>query len=427
MRVFFLIFGLFITCVHSQQNTSNDSLIIQRIILVGNEKTQDKVILRELESEAGKPLDFNVLQQDQKRLLNLNLFTRVDIQPVQTEAGVALIVFVAERWYIFPLPILFYTERDVEKLSYGFGIVHENFRGAATYVQASGWLGYNPGFELVYRNPWIGGGQHLFSQITLYSKNLKTLAILDERFEEKHRGLSLTLGKRWGHHLYASLTAGYRRVELPENDAGLAASPDGVDHLPSLGCAFRYDTRDLYAYPRKGIYFSVFANESLYRSTQILQLGQDTRYYLPLWSSVILGGRLATDLVRGDVPVYEMLYLGYSERIRGHFDSRYSGRNRVMSSLSLRFPILPVRYLNLDAGGLLPVYSNNLPFGISGALFADTGAVWQTWSALDRDDFLSGYGFGLHVHLPYIDLFRIDFAYDTKGHREMILDIGVWF
>lgn len=39
----------------------------------------------------------------------------------------------------------------------------------------------------------------------------------------------------------------------------------------------------------------------------------------------------------------------------------------------------------------------------------------------------TGYGLGLHIHLPYINIFRIDHAWDENGRGEWILEAGVVF
>ena len=411
-----------------QNSAEKDSLILIDIVFIGNDKTKDVVLRREIKSRIGQPVDWNQVEEDRKRIQNLRLFTRVQVQPVRTDEGIVLLFYVAERWYIFPFPILYYNERDVKKLSYGLGVLHENFRGMNQRVAGSFWLGYNPGTDFYYYNPWFGGEKQLYSRIKFYHIEKKSKSLAYERFAEKHQGFMLMLGKRWGYHTYLTGLAAYQNVRLPDEYKGLTVSATGEDHLPSLGLSFLYDTRDLYEYPKDGWYINLQANKSYYPGTvDFVRFGLDLRRYVPIWKSVSIAGRLAGDYSMGDIPIYNHLYLGYRERIRGHFNARREGENRLLMSWELRFPILKIRYFNLGkASSFLGGYGSNLPFGISGGLFYDTGAVWMQ-DRLTANDFLTGFGFGLHIHLPYIELFRIEYAFNTGGKPELVLDVGVWF
>jgi hemolysin activation/secretion protein len=83
--------------------------------------------------------------------------------------------------------------------------------------------------------------------------------------------------------------------------------------------------------------------------------------------------------------------------------------------------------LNIGVPLFVGDYGTNLPFGVSGAIFYDTGAVWKKLRLLNRTDFLSGFGAGLHFHVPYVDLIRFEVAMDTHKKSEFILDLYTWF
>jgi len=137
------IFSLFSHCVLSQvvyETTGLDSLAITNIVIVGNDHTKDHVILREMKVKVGDPYDEERVEEDRKRIQNLQLFTRVEIKAMRSDAGVVLLVWVAERWYIFPVPILFINEHDWKKLSYGASLLYENFRGRDETIYASSWF-----------------------------------------------------------------------------------------------------------------------------------------------------------------------------------------------------------------------------------------------------------------------------------------------
>ena len=123
----------------------------------------------------------------------------------------------------------------------------------------------------------------------------------------------------------------------------------------------------------------------------------------------------------GNIPVYERKYIGYSERIRGHFDHVSEGENRFLTSAVFRFPILPVRFFNLQN---LPQLTN-LKFGISMGFFIDSGLTWFQGQKLNNSMLMTGYGVGLHFHLPFINVLRAEIAFDEMGNHQYIIDLYV--
>jgi outer membrane protein assembly factor BamA len=146
----------------------------------------------------------------------------------------------------------------------------------------------------------------------------------------------------------------------------------------------------------------------------------DARGYLPLIGRCTFAVRNAVDLTAGAVPVYDRFYLGYDERIRGHWSETAEGENRWIASAALRFPLIKIRYFDLGEAS----ESMNLKFGVSFGLFADAGTAWLHGEKLSADRVLFGYGAGLHFHLPIIDVLRLEAAFDEKGRREWVFDIG---
>lgn len=407
--------------------------IVSKIIVLGNDKTRDVVILREMKTTVNAPFDMNRVEEDRKRILNLALFTRVEIYPAKDEDDkVGLVVVVAERWHFLPYPLLFRNERawELEKWSYGVGFIHNNIRGLNNKLLAELWFGYNPGGTASYLNPWFGGERQLYYKAGLYSMTIKSKTLQTrQRFNEFHRGFTYTFGKRWGYHTYSTVAAGYDYIEIPREYSYLLSSGQVHQHIPSIGVGFQYDTRDLQEYPRNGWWMSYgitgFFNPQL---VEHQLFSADVRRYVRLYKDVSLALRLNIDLSRGDTPFYSRYYLGYSERMRGQFYDAMEGDSRSIFMAEIRFPIVPIHYIDLDGGApLFGQYANDLPFGISGGIFYDTGAAWFKDDSNMPADFLSGVGIGLHFHLPYIELLRIEYGIDPHRHGQFIIDTRVAF
>ena len=66
---------------------AEDSVTIQRIFIIGNKKTKDQIILRELHFQEGDTVSLSRLnlyiERDRNRIYNLRLFNKVDIDTVK--------------------------------------------------------------------------------------------------------------------------------------------------------------------------------------------------------------------------------------------------------------------------------------------------------------------------------------------------------
>jgi hypothetical protein len=125
--------------------------------------------------------------------------------------------------------------------------------------------------------------------------------------------------------------------------------------------------------------------------------------------------------------VYRLNYIGYEERIRGHFYTAIEGRNINLASVELRFPLIPVRFFSIRTPPIPELYTRNLKIGLSAGLFADAGIIWTHPYEYAMKNVLSGFGAGLHIHLPYIEIFRIDYAFNLAWRGQFIVEVGVAF
>ena len=67
----------------------------------------------------------------------------------------------------------------------------------------------------------------------------------------------------------------------------------------------------------------------------------------------------------------------------------------------------------------------------NGRIFAvwgyDFGAIWYQNERLNKEHYLSGFGAGLHFHLPYVDIFRFEVGFDKELNHEFIGEVMVSF
>jgi len=386
-----------------------DSSLIETILFVGNDHTREEILTREMQQRAGDPFDPRIAEADRQRIENLRLFTRVELQVLRSANGVIVLYLLSERWYLFPYPLLFIHDRDWSKLSYGAGLRHENFRGRNIYLLGNFWLGYNPSVNLSYTNPWIHGRHRLAFTAQASWSRTENLSPRYNGFIERHAGLQGGLSKRFGYYTRVSAGMGYMEVRLPP-ELKLTRAADGVDRITHFSAGFNLDNRDYSAYPKRGWYLDAgFSLKLLAGTSDYGFVGCDVRRYQPLPGGGLLAGRVRADVSRGRIPVHNLLYLGYSERIRGHFMEVLEGRGRLLASAELRWPILRQRFFHLVPEDRLG-YLRNLPFALHGALFYDAGIMaGRSWERAEQRR-RGGFGVGLAVQLPYVELMRFERA-----------------
>jgi len=454
----FLILLLSVSTVFAQTNnapaqtdSSGGQSKILAIIIQGNEKTKEEIITREMKLKQGDNFDEVLAQQDQLRIQNLGIFNRVEVANIPTKQGVILVVTVSEMWYIFPYPIIFRNDRDWSRFSIGAGLFHTNFRGRREVIDFSFWLGFNPSVRLAYSNPWIFGKHKFYTSFSVFARKIRNKAFDSDAVsssdssnfrnfdvDEERIGFNWRIGKRFGHFTYFDINMGYQQLTISPDTLNVTLAFSGKDKLPQVGFSFTYDSRDLWEYAHKGNYINLWLTKTGFFSDVVdyVRFGMDLRKYIPIGPTT-LAFRGAANLSRGETPIYDWVDFGFFTRIRGHFSERKSRVNRVMGSAEFRFPIRKITYHNWGPFESMGRYGTNFRFGISGGLFVDTGALWsvsdyvqleiQDNNKLDTDDFISGWGAGLHVFLPYNNLIRLEYAFNEDWHGQFIIDALITF
>ncbi len=405
----------------------NTLIRIGSIEVQGNHKTKQDVITRELEFKSGDWVDSLQLEKARERIENLKIFNRVQFHLQDAGAASDLLILVWERWYLFPSLIFRINEHDWHKISYGLGIYHLNFRGRTETLWFSGWLGYDPGFDFSYSNRWFGGNRRFYSTFQLLSQRVKTKSLHYPNQKENHRGAAWLIGKRFGLHWYSDANFDLSFISA-EDHRLLWQSNHSQDQVFSINLRLHLDTRDLWEYPQSGSLGSVafLHSELLNGNAGLNHWLLDWREYRTYWG-VTLAGRFASDLTQNPLPVYQYLYLGYEERIRGHFQDIFEGENRTLGSFEIRVPLIKEWYFQVPMESWYAAYFQNMKFGLYLTVFHDAGAVWHQHEKLTRRDLQSGSGIGLNLILPYSNILRLEFAVDERGKTEEIVDVNIAF
>ncbi len=403
--------------------------IVDTVIVIGNEKTKESVILREMTLKQGAEATPEALEWDRGRIYSIGLFTRVDVNVVPFEGKNMLIVDVNERWYIIPLPLFGFRDGDPKKPYFGAGLLHNNFRGLNQKLFGSVVFGYNPSLALSFSDPWIDREHDLFFSAGLSHSRIKNRSTLPSGvvpdFEELHYDVNSTLGKRFTLYQTLAINLGYRILKVTQQAPGRTVSPDGVDNFLYGSVIFTYDSRNLRDYTTSGTYASAYITKYGFGESELsfTRFGLDLRRFSPLPLDLTLATRFHGSVVSGSVvPTHVRAYFGYGERIRGYFRNVFEGENMAGASVELRIPILQPQTVMFTAIPM-PREFSVWRLGLSAELFGDAGTTWFRGQNVSMNAIRSGYGGGLIFLLPYDVVVRTEYAWNDRRRGQFILGI----
>jgi outer membrane protein assembly factor BamA len=118
------------------------------------------------------------------------------------------------------------------------------------------------------------------------------------------------------------------------------------------------------------------------------------------------------------LPFYLEFGLGGANTVRGWPLGARIGRNQLLGSAEYQFAVLPPRGFR--------VRDFNLYGGVHLAAFADWGLVWTDSREFSRRNGIGGYGVGLRLFMPFVDLVRVDVARGEPG-RGASVSVGIDF
>jgi len=412
------------------------SIVVDSILITGNDITEDFIILRELTFGIGDTLDHHLASYNRERIYSLRIFNEVKLIPFMLNEINILEILIEESWYIYPIPFVTLKDRDWEKVSYGVSVSLLNFRGRNETLSGSAAFGYDPSFSFRYFNPNISYNQNLNFQVNLgYStstnKSKEAENLYGASFEQKIFTSRVQLGKRFGNYHWAYLKSGFDYIETPFYIEGVNASDNNIDKTLIVGASYVYDTRDLTLYAADGIYalfnyeFKGLGVDGI--NYQVADL--EFREYRKIVERFTAKWRMSIRHTAGEtVPYYDYSYLGYSERIRGYFhDGESEGNDRFIGSVEINYPIIEETRINLYWIPLLPKSLLSYRVAIIAGLFGDTGTTRNTGEPLAIKNFNSGYGTGISfLLLPYF-IFRLEYAINDNAQTEWIFDLGASF
>jgi outer membrane protein assembly factor BamA len=427
-RLMFLVFMAFLNMSLQAQTSPDSAIIVRDIQIRGNVSTKEHVILREMSLKIGDTLTQQVKDLDRNNIYNLRLFNKVDITDSVDHNWATVIITVSERWYFIPFPVFGMKYRDLSKLYYGAGMMHQNFRGNNEKLFTLFYFGYDQLFMINYQNPKITDDDDIFIVTALTLQKLHNLSSTSEEYMNSNLFLRGTIGKRFGMYQTLSSTFGYELWQISDPRIVITSSSSGRDAFLALALSYRFDTRDNNEYTTNGSLVSLGISKNGFGESEvnITTAGYDLRKFFGFNKESTFGVRTAGSFAWGStIPSYRHVFFGYDDRLRGYFYKKIEAENKISASMELRLPILLPRYLEID-WFRVPEFQK-LRYGLYFGIFADAGKAWTRNQVLSEQPWYSGYGAGFQFLLPYGFTIRTEMAINNLGDTEYFVDFDTSF
>jgi outer membrane protein insertion porin family len=389
---------------------------IGRIDIIGNERTRDFVIRRELRIDEGELYSGSKLRRSRQRLTNLQYFeeVKIDTKRRAEEGLIDLDVEVTEQSTgQFTAGLGF---SSVETVVFTASVTQRNLFGRGQSVSLLARVGaISQDFSLSFVEPWLFG-QPITAGFSIFRRGADF-----STFDTRRTGFSLTLGRALGEFTRVSATYLFEILEiddLAESASELLEQQEGTSITSSITPRIVYDSRDNTFNPTQGSLHSF--------EVEVAGIGGENRYYkivgestwhypLPLGLTGFVKGRFGfgSGYAGEDVPASERFFLGGPTTVRG-FDFRDIGPQDLDDN-----PLGGTSFVQF-----------NLEIGRSFArllrlvVFLDAGNVYDSDNDFDIGELRRAAGFGIRIITP-VGPVRLDWGFKLdRRPGEDLVELG---
>ncbi len=370
----------------------------ERINIVGNTATRDKVIRRELRVEEQGLYSARNLRRSSERLHRLDYFENIDMatSPGTEDDKLDLRVEVTEKKTgTFSIGAGYSTLDGPIGM---FDISQRNFLGRGERLSLTGQIGgRNQRFSLSFNEPWMFDIP-LSNTYEIYN----WIRTFPDYGKDAYGGTVRFAYPIWRESLYASIKYRFESAkvsDVADDAAKIIQDQEGRATTSSVMGGFKWDTTDNFFLPTKGTEHSIsveHAGTPFGGSNTFTRYMLSTGWWFPVrWGWVgHLEGKMGyvTEDKKGGLPLYEKFYLGGINSLRGF--ERYSvsprdaatgdrigGTRMWIGTAEVRFPVMSKA-------------------GLYGVMFYDTGNSYAESDTWDVKNLRSSVGLGVRWMSP---------------------------
>ena len=391
---------------------------VRRISFIGNERTQDKVLRREMRQFESSYYDKEKIDQSTRRLKRTQYFEGVDINTVSVPGisdQVDLTVAVKEK-NTGSVKLGAGASSD-EGLVGSFSVTQANFLGTGNTVSATiNTSSVNTVYQINHIDPYftLDG---ISRRLTAYMKETNTKDLDTGQYDKKSYGLGVGFGVpmnefdtvRIGFDVDMSdiklVDSSPQRYKdyCSEVSGGDSSGCDQNEAVLSVG--YTSDKRDSAIYPMSGYKYDIGSEITLpLLDMQYYQVNAKVTDYIPLTNEFVWNNDLSLGYAHsyGDdpYPFFQNYYVGGSSSVRGYkaasigkqyYDESQDdfvstgGTTKIVASTSMLFPL---------PGGM---FKDQVRL----EAFIDGGGVWEEDADIVLDEMRFSAGFSVQWVSPF--------------------------
>ncbi len=415
---------------------AHDEVAVGRINVIGNTKTRDKVVRRELRVYPGERYDGEKLRRSKQRIYDLGFFEDVYFETVPTDEKDVKDLNVTVK------------ETKTGDLSFGGGyssvdafigfaqIKQRNFdilnfptfTGGGQDLTVRGEMGSaKTDYYVSWTDPWIFDYPLLFG-FDFYRQEHKKFGTSGYDYAERRMGGDLRLGKEITDNLSAGATYNLEEVkisDLPDDATQDLQDEAGVNWVSRLSGNVKYDTRDNRYSPTKGWVGGISVENAggfIGGDKDFIKTYLHASYYHSILDKLVLelkgrGGIVESYADTDKVPVYERFFAGGATTLRGYKQRSVGPRDDAGHYIGGNAMLLG----NIEV--TFPIFERL----IKGAVFYDVGSVTKkTGDLFDFDEYKMDAGVGVRVKTP-IGPVKLDYGYPLSDNHDDKKEGQFWF
>ena len=322
------------------------------------------------------------------------------IKPVAAGDEVVLEVDVKETLRLLPLIALSVT--DENGVSAGPAFKGINLFGRGTLSSGTAQFGGTTTVSARVERPTVTPGMWALDARTVYRSRRNELF----DFDETSTTIEASGGWNWTSRMQVGGRAEF--VWFDTGSAEIALSPSGTDHLPAVGLFVTYNSLDPLSNPRVGWFGSVDIARQ-FGDARSWTLTLDGRRLQPLSArstlSLVAFAESQSGVVGRDLPEYYQFGIGGTNSVRGWALGSRIGKNQAIATVEYSVIDCARPAIHLVRAPPLRRHSSR--------------RVQRRRSGVDRpfpaSDAIDGYGVGLRLLVPFVDVVRLDLAFGEPG------------
>ncbi|MEO6820715.1 MAG: BamA/TamA family outer membrane protein [Ginsengibacter sp.] len=433
---------------------SNKKIAINNIVITGNDRTKNYVILREIPFKKGDSIALNDLPNEVEKtrelIYNTTLFVTVNVfSQLRNDDQADIIIILKERWYIFPIPYVELADRsfndwvktydaDLKRISYGIYFTHYNFTGRRDPFSLILINGFNRNISFEYAIPYInrqltkglklGAGIEQTRQIPYITDfQNKLIYYKNDRFVQNEWYVTAALTIRKKIKNKETFSVKFRHIDVADSivtfyNPSYFKTSNHFTNLLELQYKLQYTDVDNVLYPLKGKMATLILKKKgvlLKRGINNISVEAGYEKYTALGYQWFLSCRVKGSVQFPFEPAYfNSRALGYDENyLRGYeyfvIDGFAFGFGKVDLKKRIAKFTIPT--------GINSATYNKIPFTLYAKTYADAGSSFSREKSKLNNKMLFSGGFGIDIVTLYDVKLGVEFSLNQLGQKGLFL------